>query len=165
MCVNMIAGSSAWLTAYYRWGGTCTNVFGVETVTSQWAEWLTLAPLLAYLTIAVEDREQDLDFNDFYVIASMFFCILLGTFFFSVPGPYRVLMPPPPPFYLTCKKKIDGLSQAQGLKKSQGRGRAKRGESVGFDRAGGKQKRAAVVFFPTPPSLPSLPLSLSLSHE
>ena len=54
MCVNMIAGSSAWLTAYYRWGGTCTNVFGVETVTSQWAEWLTSVPLIVYMAVAIK---------------------------------------------------------------------------------------------------------------
>ena len=55
MSVNVIAGSSAWLTAYYQYGGTCTSVFGVETVTAQWAEWIASVPLICYMAVAIKD--------------------------------------------------------------------------------------------------------------
>jgi len=77
MCVNMIAGSSAWLTAYYRWGGTCTNVFGVETVTSQWAEWLTSVPLIVYMAVAIKDSPT-MTLEDITIVVCSAFAVIFG---------------------------------------------------------------------------------------
>jgi hypothetical protein len=75
--VSFIAGSSSILTAAIGYGGICIDVFGVESVAGQWAEWFVTVPLITYLTIAVEDKKR-LENLDYLLIFSCLMCIICG---------------------------------------------------------------------------------------
>lgn len=83
--VCVIAGSSSFLTAYVGYGGICIDIFGVESVAGQWAEWFVTVPLITYLTIAVEDKER-LENQDFLIIISCLMCIICGFFMNEIGG-------------------------------------------------------------------------------
>ena len=73
--MSMIAGSSSVVTLL---GDTvCRDAFGLETPKSQWPEWLIAAPLLVYITIAIEDK-RNLTIEDATIIFLMFLCVLFG---------------------------------------------------------------------------------------
>ena len=77
--VSLVAGAA---TGFYLTNGignyACIDALGVYSPNSQWAEWLTLAPLLNYIAIAVEDKPKDLTLEDIMVIFLIFLCILFG---------------------------------------------------------------------------------------
>eukprot|EP01036_Dinobryon_divergens_P036155 gene36155-47005_t len=77
--ISIMAGGAMILTTSINYGGTCIDMFGVVTPSTQWPEWLTTVPFLIYTAVAVEDKER-LNTADILVIISMFFCILTGYF-------------------------------------------------------------------------------------
>lgn len=76
--MSLVAGSATGLYLTNVGNFACIDALGVYSPNAQWAEWLTLAPLLSYIAIAVEDKPEQLTFADITVIASLFLCILLG---------------------------------------------------------------------------------------
>jgi hypothetical protein len=77
LTISFIAGSSSILTASIAYGGICIDVFGVESVAGQWAEWFVTVPLITYVTIAVEDKDR-LENLDYLLIFSCLMCIICG---------------------------------------------------------------------------------------
>ena len=76
--VSAIAGTSTALFLTQQSGDyVCNDGLGVESPNSQYAEWLVAAPLLTYITIAVEDKPA-LTWEDLNVISSIFWCILFA---------------------------------------------------------------------------------------
>jgi len=77
--VSLLAGTA---TAFYLVDGVgndaCVDVLGVYSPNAQWAEWLMTAPLLSYLSLAVEDKPSRLTLSDYAVMGSLFLCILFG---------------------------------------------------------------------------------------
>jgi uncharacterized membrane protein YhhN len=55
----------------------CRDALGIETYRNQWPEWLIAAPLLGYITIAIEDKPA-LTRDDWLVIFLMFMTIFFG---------------------------------------------------------------------------------------
>ena len=53
---SLIASSSSLLTAYWGYGGVCTDMLGAQSPCAMWAEWLCSVPLLLYMSIAIEGR-------------------------------------------------------------------------------------------------------------
>ena len=61
------------------WGDYgCLDALGVYSPNPQWAEWLTMAPLLAYMAIAVEDKPNNLTWSDLIAIFRFGLCIFFG---------------------------------------------------------------------------------------
>lgn len=77
LTISFIGGSSSMLTASIGYGGICIDIFGVESVGGQWAEWFVTVPLITYLTIAVEDKKR-LENLDYLLIFSCLMCIICG---------------------------------------------------------------------------------------
>ena len=75
--MSIIAGSSTVL--YLSRFGThvCRDALGMDTPGVQWPEWMVAAPLLVYITIAIEDKSE-LTVEDYAIIILMFLCILFG---------------------------------------------------------------------------------------
>ena len=74
---NLIAGIA---TAIYLSGlhnDICRDALGVESPYSQWAEWQVAAPLLAYVSAAIENKPC-LTLEDYISIISMALCIFFG---------------------------------------------------------------------------------------
>ena len=77
LTVNIIAASSFLLTFLMNYGGICTDVFGVVSNTSQWAEWLVTVPLMVYMTLAIEDKER-LTKRDIIILVVFVLAIAFG---------------------------------------------------------------------------------------
>ena len=75
--MSLIAGSSSVLNLTLIGGTVCRDALGLDTPRSQWPEWLIAAPLLVYITIAIEDK-RSLTTEDITIIFLMFLCILFG---------------------------------------------------------------------------------------
>jgi len=78
LTINLIAGSSSYLTYMYNWGGVCKDSFGVVTPAAQWPEWVTSVPFLVFITLAIDSNKKNLAFIDYFVIVGMAICIGLG---------------------------------------------------------------------------------------
>jgi uncharacterized membrane protein YbaN (DUF454 family) len=55
----------------------CEDALGIETYSTQWAEWMVTVPLLGYVTLAVEDK-RSLTNEDKLAVVSMFLMIFFG---------------------------------------------------------------------------------------
>ena len=75
--MSIIAGSSTILYLTRFGEHICRDALGMNTPNCQWPEWLIAAPLLVYITIAIEDKSE-LTVEDFAIIILMFLCILIG---------------------------------------------------------------------------------------
>ena len=73
--ISMIAGSSSLLNVFDD--TVCRDALGLDSPKSQWSEWLIVAPLLVYITIAIEDK-RNLTVEDITIIFLMFLCVFLG---------------------------------------------------------------------------------------
>lgn len=78
ICTGLMAGTANVLTVAFNYGGTCRDMFGVQTPATQWPEWFTTVPYLIYTAVAVENK-QKLDSSDIGVIFAMAMCILTGA--------------------------------------------------------------------------------------
>lgn len=76
--VSIIAGSSSLLTYSKDYGGICRDVLGIDSSAAQWSEWITCVPLMAYIAVAVEDKER-LTRNDCCVITGLFLAVFSGA--------------------------------------------------------------------------------------
>ena len=56
----------------------CIDALGVYSPNPQWAEWLVLSPLLAYMAIAVEEKPANLTWTDLIAIFRFGLCIFFG---------------------------------------------------------------------------------------
>jgi hypothetical protein len=78
MTVNVIAGTSSYMTYMYDWGGICKDYFGVVSPAAQWPEWITTVPFLVYITISIDTQKRSLVCSDYVVIFGMAVCIGMG---------------------------------------------------------------------------------------
>ena len=78
--VIAVAGAATGLYLTDVGNYACIDSLGVYSPNVQWAEWLSMAPLLSYLTISVENKPDNLSFDDIFVILSLFLSILTGFF-------------------------------------------------------------------------------------
>lgn len=78
MTVNVIAGTSSYMTYMYDWGGLCKDYFGVVSPAAQWPEWITTVPFLVYITISIDTQKRSLVCSDYVVIFGMALCIAMG---------------------------------------------------------------------------------------
>lgn len=76
--IQLIAGSSSFLTYFYDWGGICKDQFDVVSPASQWPEWATSVPLLVYVALATDSRRKKLRKKEIVIICAMTFCICAG---------------------------------------------------------------------------------------
>ena len=62
LSINIIAATSAILTythgAFGMYTGVCSDIFGVETPSPIWSEYLVAVPLLVYIAIAMEQKSS-----------------------------------------------------------------------------------------------------------
>ena len=72
--LNLLGGSSAVLSLITD--TVCRDALGIDTSRHQWPEWIIAAPLLAYITIAIEDK-RNLAIEDITIIFMMVLWILL----------------------------------------------------------------------------------------
>lgn len=73
--ISFIAGTSALLTATYNWGGTCEDIFGVQSPATQIGEWTACVPLLVYTVVSI-DNVKSLGRMDLIKIISIALCII-----------------------------------------------------------------------------------------
>ena len=85
--ISLVAGSSNLLTSVY--GGVCKDALGVESPVAQWGEWLVCVPLMVYINIAIEDKDQELSDSDLATIFLTSISILLG-FMMNFQEPFAV---------------------------------------------------------------------------
>ena len=85
--ISLVAGSSNLLTSLY--GGVCKDALGVESPVAQWGEWLVCVPLMVYINIAIEDKDQELSDSDLAIIFLTSISILLG-FMMNFHEPFAV---------------------------------------------------------------------------
>lgn len=72
--LSLLGGSAAVLSIMTD--KVCRDALGVDTSRHQWPEWIIAAPLLAYITIAIEDKRK-LAIEDITIIFMMILCVLL----------------------------------------------------------------------------------------
>jgi hypothetical protein len=77
LTVSSIAGSASLLTFAINWGGVMTDVFGVYSNASQWAEWLVTVPMMVYIALAIEIKPV-LTKNDVIILLVFFIAIIFG---------------------------------------------------------------------------------------
>ena len=77
--VSLVTGSATVLYIIPGYGDYgCLDALGVYSPNPQWAEWLTMAPLLAYMAIAVEEKPANLTWTDLIAIFRFGLCIFFG---------------------------------------------------------------------------------------
>jgi len=74
-------GLTSTVVSVFGWGGVCIDRLGVPTPAAVWPEWLTLGPLLIFVTVTVVDKPR-LSSHDWFFMTS--FCLTLLTGFFIV---------------------------------------------------------------------------------
>jgi hypothetical protein len=75
--ITLIAGISSILSFTVGSRHICKDALGIETYRSQWADWMVTVPLLAYVTIAIEDKCR-LTREDKLALVSTFLMIFFG---------------------------------------------------------------------------------------
>ena len=75
--MSIVAGASTVLYLTEFGQHVCRDALGMDTPGVQWPEWMVAAPLLVYITIAIEDKSE-LSVEDYAIIILMFLCILFG---------------------------------------------------------------------------------------
>jgi hypothetical protein len=78
--MTLIAGVSSIISFTSGTRRICQDALGIETYYTQWAEWMVTVPLLAYITIAIEDKRSTTS-EDKSALVSMFLMIF---FFFAM---------------------------------------------------------------------------------
>ena len=77
--ISFVTGTATGLYIVPGYGNyACVDALGVYSPNPQWAEWLTLSPLLAYMAIAVEEKPTNLTWTDLIAIFRFGLCIFFG---------------------------------------------------------------------------------------
>jgi hypothetical protein len=77
LTVSSISGSASLLTFAINWGGIMTDVFGVSSIASQWAEWLVTVPMMVYIALAIEIKPA-LTKSDIIILSVFGIAIVFG---------------------------------------------------------------------------------------
>lgn len=78
LCVNLQAGTSAYLKYTGYWGGLCEDNYGVILPKALWAQWLADTPLITLISVIENERMDSLCFADVAIIVFTELSIVFG---------------------------------------------------------------------------------------